>query len=314
MTTIDIINLLRERELEFVNTKTFSKLPGIYALFFIGDSFPILGNGVKKHEIIYIGKTESSQEKRDAKTHFADGKTGSSTVRKSIGSLLHKSKKLNPIPRNLSDYEKGRVSMFKFDKASEEVITDWMKNNLALSFYEYSKSSYEIEELETELIAELKPILNIAKNPNNLFKNPLANLRKECATIAFKKYSPAIIQEGKILQNKKQGVSGMKSSGIYVELWRNQRNQITNCLKDASITKSLQLKSNDFNSIGNRKSYSFNLEFKNGIVSNNIGGSAVARDLAYVLEKSADVKAIIKSGHYKINMNSSFQLNIIKLK
>ena len=313
MTTIEIIDLLRKRELEFTKTITFSKLPGIYALFFIGDSFPILGKDVKKRQIIYIGKTESSQEKRDVKTHFTDGKTGSSTVRKSIGSLLHKSKKLNPIPRNLSDYEEGRFSMFKFDTTSEKVITDWMKNNLALSFYEYPQSSSEIEKLETELIAELNPILNIAKNPNNLFKNQLASLRKECATIAFNKYSPAIIQKGEILQNKKQIESEMKSSGKYVDLWIQHRTSITNCLKNASTPQLLLLKSDDFSSTGNRKSYSFNLEFKNGIVSNNIGGSAVARDLAYVLEKSTDVKVIIKSGHYKINMNNSFQLKITKL-
>ncbi len=87
MTTNEIIRLLKERETNFLKTKAFSQLPGIYAFFYIGNGFPLFEECVYKHKIIYIGKTESSQEKRDAKTHFTTGKTGSSTVRKSIGSI-----------------------------------------------------------------------------------------------------------------------------------------------------------------------------------------------------------------------------------
>jgi len=184
MTTKEIIELLRKEETDFLKIKSFSKFPGIYTIFFTGDDFPLLGDSVSKHQIIYIGKTESSQEERDAKTHFTSGKTGSSTVRKSIGSLLREQENLNPIPRNETDYHKGRYSHFKFDDDSEEKITNWMKNNLALSFFDYPKTKQEIEDLETEIIDELVPILNISKNPKNLFKNTLQQLRKECATNA----------------------------------------------------------------------------------------------------------------------------------
>lgn len=184
MTTKEIIEFLRKKETDFLQIKSFSKFPGIYAIFFIGDNFPLLGSSVSKHQIIYIGKTESSQEERDAKTHFTSGKTGSSTVRKSIGSLLREQENLNPIPRNDTDYQKGRYSHFKFDDDSEEKITNWMKNNLALSFFDYQKTKQEIEDLETEIIDELVPVLNISKNPKNLFKNTLQQLRKECALIS----------------------------------------------------------------------------------------------------------------------------------
>ena len=186
MTTKEIIELLKERETDYLKTKTFSQLPGIYAFFYIGNDFPLLGDSVYKHQIIYIGKTESSQEKRDSKTHFTTGKTGSSTVRKSIGSLLCAQENLKPIPRNDTDYAKGSFSQFKFDNASEIKITDWMENNLALSFYEYPKTKHEIEDLETEIINELVPILNISKNPKNPFKGTLQLLRKNCASIAIK--------------------------------------------------------------------------------------------------------------------------------
>lgn len=185
MTTQDVIELLKKRETEYSKTEYFSQLPGIYAFFFIGNTFPLIGSSVSKHQIIYIGKTESSQEKRDAKTHFTTGKTGSSTVRKSIGSILCEKENLKPIPRNDSDYEKGRFSHFMFDDTSEQLITNWMKNNLALSFYEYPNSRQEIEDLETEIIDALVPILNISKNPKNAFKTTLQNLRKNCASSAM---------------------------------------------------------------------------------------------------------------------------------
>ncbi len=184
MTTKEIIELLKEKETDFLKTKTFSKFPGIYAFFFIGDDFPLLGDSVSKHQIIYIGKTESSQESRDAKTHFTTGKTGSSTFRKSIGSLLCSNENLKPIPRNDIDYKKGRFSHFKFDNQSENKITEWMEKNLALSFYEYPKSKQEIEYLETAIIDELVPILNISKNPKNEYCETLQQLRKNCAVMA----------------------------------------------------------------------------------------------------------------------------------
>ncbi|SIS86147.1 hypothetical protein SAMN05421766_104449 [Zobellia uliginosa] len=184
MKTKQVITLLKKKENAFLKINSFSKLPGIYAIFYIGNDFPILGNSVSKHQIIYIGKTESSQESRDAKTHFATGKTGSSTLRKSIGSILFEQEDLKPIPRNETDYKINRVSHFKFDNQSEIKITDWMEKNLALSFYEYPKTKKEIEDLEIEIINELVPILNISKNPKNQFKTTLQSLRKNCALTA----------------------------------------------------------------------------------------------------------------------------------
>jgi len=305
----EVINILKRNEKDYLKTKTFSKLPGIYAFFFIGDNFPILGNEVKKHQIIYIGKTESSQEKRDANTHFATGKTGSSTVRKSIGAILQKENNLNPIPRNATDFTNGKKSHFKFDDKSETIITDWMEKKLALSFYEYPKSKSEIENLETEIINKLVPILNISKNSANYFKNDLQILRTQCANIAHKQ---PIKIETKFKQKTKPNSNtnfntNMKSKGKYTDIWNSKLSQIINELKENSIS-SIQLNTESFSNVGNRKSYSFNLEFNNGIVSNNIEGSAVARDLASVLANSKQAMSILKSGHHKIRMDKQFCL------
>lgn len=308
MTTKGIIELLKEKETDFLNTKSFSKFPGIYAFFFIGNDFPLLGDSVSKHQIIYIGKTESSQEKRDAKTHFTTGKTGSSTVRKSIGSILCAKENLKPIPRNETDYKKKRFSHFKFDNQSEIKITNWMENNLALSFYEYPRTNQEIEDLETKLIDELVPILNISKNSKNAFKDTLQRLRKNCALIAAKDFNPIKISNQTSSITPQKTKNNMASSGKYTDLWTKQRISIKDKLGNSTTKQSIQLNSEDFNKVGNRSNYSFNLEFVNGIISNNIGGSAVARDLAQVLENSNEIKEILKTGHYKINMDRQFCL------
>ncbi len=104
----------------------------------------------------------------------------------------------------------------------------------------------------------------------------------------------------------------MRSSEKYVDLWTKQRATITSKLKIAETKQSIQLNSEEFTKVGDRSNYSFNLEFKNGNVSNNTDGSAVARDLAKILKNSTEIKELLKSGHFKINMDRSFCLFIEK--
>jgi len=73
-TTINSINLPNE--------------PGIYCIFLKVGS--ILGELDNNTDLIYIGKAEKSLNSRDYKTHFSSGKSGSSTVRRSLGALLKK--------------------------------------------------------------------------------------------------------------------------------------------------------------------------------------------------------------------------------
>src|SRR5690606_8564059 len=97
-------------------------------------------------------------------------------------------------------------------------------------------------------------------------------------------------------------------TGKYTDLWVKQRATITNKLRSSEIKQSIKLNSEDFNNVGNRSNYSFNLEYKNGFVNNNISGSAVARDLAKVLENSTEIKEILKEKDFKINMDKNFCL------
>lgn len=307
----EIIEHLVSEKKNFLEISTFSKKPGIYAIFFSGKPFPLENKEPKPDEVIYIGKTESSQEKRDAKTHFKSGKTGSSTLRKTIGSLLRKKYNLKPIVRSNSDILKRRLSHFKFDDISEDIISKWMKNNLALSFYEYPKSKNEIEKLETFLIQKLIPILNIDKNPSNPFSKTLKKMRKESANLAFKDYK--IVEKNNLIEKVRINKMATNSENKYTALWQGYLSQIQRELTDSNEPQTIQLDKEKFTDVGNRKSYSFNLEYKNGIVNNNIGGSAVARDLDKVISKSETIKSILKNGYYKINLDREFILHIQKL-
>lgn len=311
MDTEEIIQHLITSRRKYLEVLTFSKSPGIYAIFFCGENFPIKNIKPAPDKVIYLGKTESSQEKRDAKTHFKSGKTGSSTLRKSIGSLLRNEYSLKPIIRNDSDITKRRFSHFKFDENSEEVITNWMQNNLSLSFYEYPESGNKIKELETKLIQKLIPLLNIDKNPLNPYLDLLKKMRRESGQIALNGIKN--FEKGASLKIQKVLQISSNSESKYTMLWQGYIKQIDSSLVQLDKQQLIQLDSKQFFKIGNRKSYTFSLEYKNGVVCNNIRGSAVARDLDKVISKSQIVRNTLKDGHYRLNLDKEFVLHLKKL-
>ena len=63
------------------------------------------------------------------------------------------------------------------------------------------------------------------------------------------------------------------SQGLYLNIWQNALPAISEILGSSDSSGSITLNSKDFALVGNRKSYSFNLEFDDGVVSNSIGGS-----------------------------------------
>lgn len=266
----DVLKLLIDDRQQFKSISHFSDKAGIYAVFFFGKNFP-LDKEISEEEIIYIGKTESSQQSRDTDTHFKSGKTGSSTLRKSLGALLREKLDLVPRPRNEVDYKNGRYSQFIFDSESEEKLTSWMVDNLGLSFYEYDKSKKEIDSLESELISLQVPILNLQKNASNPFKSEIKKLRKDCADIARENFTSKVTMDkthtniktdlsslsdlGAGVENDKpdeklatdvkieatdsshESGSGVKakennkSSGEYIDLWRSNRDRIINTIE-----------------------------------------------------------------------------------
>lgn len=147
----DVLNHFIKTQTPLAEVKTYSSKPGIYAIFLIEKEFPLNGFKLPENKIIYIGKTEKSQLSRDANTHFKSGKTGSSTLRRTIAALLSQTQKITPLIRTMADVEKQRITHFKLDESSEEIVSNWMNDNLAVAFFEYPETKEKINQLETVL-------------------------------------------------------------------------------------------------------------------------------------------------------------------
>jgi len=140
-----------------------------------GSKLPDIGIAYKMKtyqnlNVIYTGIAGKSLRKRDYRQHFTGNNAGSSTLRKSIGSLFGFPK----IARD-KDPSNGKT---KFTEKDEFELSEWMKSNLVLFF----KSNLNPDKLEDDLIKELNPPLNLSKN-NNIentdYRRKLSELRSK---------------------------------------------------------------------------------------------------------------------------------------
>jgi hypothetical protein len=99
----------------------------------------------------------------------------------------------------------------------------------------------------------------------------------------------------------------------YLQTWKKYIPVIRLYLKK-SVAEDQQFKLNitDFESAGDRgkSGYTFNLQMENGKVTNNISGSAVARDLYELLKADEIIKAFLQEKSVKISVGKSFMLTI----
>ncbi|TSD66089.1 hypothetical protein FFF34_001425 [Inquilinus sp. KBS0705] len=99
----------------------------------------------------------------------------------------------------------------------------------------------------------------------------------------------------------------------YLTTWRKYIPVIRLHLKKSLVQEqSFKLNITDFESAGDRgkSGYTFNLTIENGKVTNNISGSAVARDLFEALKTDETIKAMLQDKSIKISIGKSFILSI----
>jgi hypothetical protein len=99
----------------------------------------------------------------------------------------------------------------------------------------------------------------------------------------------------------------------YLTTWRKYIPVIRLHLKRSlAEEQSFKLNITDFESAGDRgkSGYTFSLAMENGKVTNNISGSAVARDLYEALKTDETIKAMIQDKAVKISVGKSFILSI----
>src|SRR6185312_11976335 len=97
---------------QFINShQNYPDKSGIYA-FYLSNSSNLLdfGNG---GQLIYVGIAKDSLHDRDFNQHFKTGKTGSSTLRRSIGAILKTQLNLTAVPRGAENDTK-RFDNYKF--------------------------------------------------------------------------------------------------------------------------------------------------------------------------------------------------------
>lgn len=100
-------------------------------------------------------------------------------------------------------------------------------------------------------------------------------------------------------------------TGKYLTLWTKYLPIIRIQLKKSFQNEQLlQLNEIEFEKAGDRESssYTFNLEIQNGKVTNDISGTAVARDLYQILKNNAALVEYYKGKKIKINMGKNFIL------
>ena len=135
--------------------------PGLYAIHGERQTWNELGlDDPPDARPLYLGKAEDSLVIRNLETHFGDGRTGQSTVRRSFAALLHDTLSLRGIPRNTR--KPGYFSNFGLSEDHDDALTRWMEKRLLLATWAKPRDcAAALKEIEGELLRELLPPLNL---------------------------------------------------------------------------------------------------------------------------------------------------------
>jgi hypothetical protein len=145
--------------------------PGLYALHADPATWRVLGLEERIGDSpLYVGKAEDGPASRDIDTHFAMGRTGSSTVRRSFAALLREPLKLRAVPRNPT--EPGYFDNFALEAGGEERLTEWMLQHLTLSTWP-KPAGTRLRPVEVAVLKAWAPPMNLADvpRPSTLLKD-----------------------------------------------------------------------------------------------------------------------------------------------
>lgn len=182
MTTIEtIISTIKANTKTIRQHKDYPNKPGLYA-FSLAKSSKLKQFG-DEGKIIYAGKAEDSLRQRDLNTHFKDGRTGNSTLRRSVGAILKVDFKAIAFSRN-GTLNTPNIDNYKFDTKAEIELSRWMQENLLVGYWEFNFSLEDkvLREIEIDLIIALKPSLDLDKRTAkyNTHAVALTELRSIC--------------------------------------------------------------------------------------------------------------------------------------
>jgi hypothetical protein len=135
--------------------------PGLYAIHAGGAAWRELGLGEPPDERpLYVGKAERSLASRDVATHFTSGRTGSSTLRRTLAALLRERLALRALPRRQSDPTAADTTNFTLEPAGDDRLSAWMRDRLRLATCP-APAGTDLTLIEARVLAELLPPLNL---------------------------------------------------------------------------------------------------------------------------------------------------------
>ena len=171
MEIIEILRSIEQTSKPFLEIKNYPKEPGIYAFSLLAGS-SLKGFG-KPDQVIYVGIAKESLKTRDLGNHFKTGKTGSSTLRRSIGAVLKTELTLTAISRN-GTLDSRAINNYIFETEGDERLTKWMIKNLRIGYWkDLNQLNYSnLRDLELQIITHLKPTLDLDARSRHL--NPMA--------------------------------------------------------------------------------------------------------------------------------------------
>lgn len=161
-------------------------VPGFYVIF-IRNKNAVADTVLRSASLgkpVYFGKAEDSLEKRILQTHLFEGRTGSSTVRRTFGAILRRKLQLCPKRRGFTGSERD-FQNFKFDNRSEMRLSKWMKQNLSVGWCAKNAPRTRLREREIAIIQATSPPLNLQHSRHDLV-SLVKELRRQCAILARK--------------------------------------------------------------------------------------------------------------------------------
>lgn len=160
--------------------------PGLYAIYGDEQAWNDLGLTATPHQPLYVGKAEESLVSRDLNGHFATNlnskpRTGGSTVRRSFAALLRDALDLHAVPRNLTKPE--RFANYALAEGGDTRLNEWMHARLTLAVWPApADMPVALGDVETAVIVEFTPPINLDKNPGKLAR--LSRARADMASEA----------------------------------------------------------------------------------------------------------------------------------
>lgn len=153
-------------------------VPGLYAVYGTRSALADLKLAAADvAQPLYVGKAEDSFVSRDLRTHFASGRTGQSTVRRSFAALLRESLHLRGMPRNPE--KPGHFANFGLSPENDARLTSWMWSNLSLAVWP-TTGALPLRDIESDVVKRLDPPLNIEYLPRNS-RTELSSARRAMA-------------------------------------------------------------------------------------------------------------------------------------